>query len=105
MKNIVINLTLENYERIKNKGICLNCIFPILKILNNKQITELIESDFEYIRMKKEGKKNFRKNEHKLLQRKIKVDNETYNKLNVLKEHLDISKNFIVNKILEKVLQ
>lgn len=105
MKNIVINLTSENYEKLKNNGLCLNCIYTILKVLNNKQITEMIENDFEYIRMKKENKKNFKKNEHKLLTRKIKVDNETYNKLNVLKEHLDISKNFIVNKVLEKVLQ
>lgn len=104
MKNIVINLKQENIQKLKDNNLCLNCIYLLLKMLDKKEIIKIIENDNEYIEYKKQNKKNFKKNEYILITKTIKVDNNTYNKMNEIKEYLDISKNFIINKLIEKVI-
>jgi len=103
-KNIIVNLKDTNIQKLKNNNLCVNCLYVLLKILKEKDIIKIVEKNDEYIQYKQKNKKNFTKNKYNLITKKIIVNIETYKKMEKLKEHLNISKSFIINKIIEYYL-
>ena len=104
MKKLAISLIDTNLKKIKDNHLQINSIALLLKILSKQQIKNIIMNDSEYINYKTRNKKNFEKFKYNLLPKQVYISSDTYNKLLELKEELNISKNFIINKLIEKYL-